>query len=229
MANRFLSGPRQSDVLVILKGGLIFSILVMIGFYINSVNFEDIFKRLAFTNGAASNWYFGPTGFVLLGAFLMCISCPRQIVSFFAAYFFGFVYGVLFSWLAVVLACLATVLMARVFKRQIADWITGKIAIAVHFWEENTFMVTVLLRFLPAGSNWLTNLTAGALGIPVLRFVAGSAVGYLPQTIIFAMVGSGTRIESTAQITMSLCLFVISTALGLRLYLKFRENLTANS
>ena len=56
------------------------------------------------------------------------------------------------------------------------------------------FQMTMIVRLLPVGSNVLTNLIAGVSRVRPVPFFAGSAVGYLPQTLAFALVGSGVPI-----------------------------------
>ncbi|MEM9279191.1 MAG: VTT domain-containing protein, partial [Pseudomonadota bacterium] len=191
MANRLLTVLRQSGGRVFLKGALTITVLAIVGYVANSIDFEATFKSLPFSTSENAHWYQGPVGFILLGAILVSISCPRQIVSFFAAYFFGLWTGFLLAWAATVVACIITYSIARLFNRYFQDFVRGKLDIALKFWRDNTFLATVIWRFLPAGSNLLTNLAAGAFAIPGVAFVAGSSVGYIPQTLIFAIVGSG--------------------------------------
>lgn len=225
MANRLVTVLRQSGGRVFLKGLLTIALLVAVGYLANKIDFEATFESLPFSTAPDAVWYQGPAGFVLLGTILICISCPRQIVSFFAAYFFGLWAGFAIAWLATVLACILTYSISRFFQNYCQDFVRGKLDIALQFWKDNTFITTVIWRFLPAGSNLLTNLAAGAFAVPGGRFVAGSAVGYIPQTLVFAFLGSGVRVESGIQLVVSIGLFVISAALGLVLYARYRKKL----
>jgi uncharacterized membrane protein YdjX (TVP38/TMEM64 family) len=73
------------------------------------------------------------------------------------------------------------------------------------------------------GSNVVTNLIAGVSRIPRPAFFLGSLVGYLPQTLIFALAGSGLTVGSRWQLGLSILLFVVSGLLGVRLYRKLRH------
>lgn len=214
MSNRFLTVLRQSGWRYLFRGGLVIALLVAIGYFANSVDFEETFKTLPFSNDVAAPWYRGPFGYALLGALAICVSCPRQIVSFFAAYFFGLWTGVAAALAASILACVVTYSLARFFQDSVRKFIRGKLDIAVRFWRDNTFFATMIWRFMPAGSNLLTNLAAGALGIPALGFIAGSSIGYVPQTVIFAVVGSGVKVESGTQILVSGCCLYCLSCLG---------------
>lgn len=225
MSNRFLSILQQFGGRIFISGILLFTVLGLVGYLANSINFEEQFRALPFTTAADAIWYHGPIGFVLLGTAAICISCPRQIVSFFAAYFFGLWLGVVVALSAAVCSCILTFSFSRIFSAKVQGWITGKLDIAIRFWKDNAFLGTMIWRFLPAGSNLLTNLTAGAIGIPAAGFIAGSAIGYIPQTIIFAVLGSGIKLESGTQLIVSGMLFAISAILGLWLFSRYRGKL----
>ena len=214
---------------VFVKGALAIAVLAVIGYAANSIDFEETFKVIAFSSSPDARWYQGPAGFAILGAVLISISCPRQVVSFFAAYFFGLSIGFMTAWAGTILACVLTYGIARMFSGYFRDFVKGKLDIALQFWRDNTFLATVIWRFLPAGSNLLTNLAAGAFSVPAFSFVAGSALGYVPQTLIFAIVGSGARVESEVQILVSAVLFAISALLGLLLYGRYRKKLKSES
>lgn len=225
MPNRFLTVLRESSPRVLLRGLLVILTLIALGYFFNSINFEESFRALPFSRGADAPWYGGPVGFAIFGALAICLSCPRQVVSFFAAYFFGLWAGFLSALAASVLGCILTYAFALLFREKVQAFVRGKLDIAVRFWRDNTFIATVIWRFMPAGSNLLTNLAAGALGIPAIAFVAGSAIGYVPQTVVFAVVGSGVRVESTTQLLVSVGLFAVSALLGLFLYSRYRKKL----
>ncbi|MFT5539807.1 MAG: putative membrane protein YdjX (TVP38/TMEM64 family), partial [Alphaproteobacteria bacterium] len=84
------------------------------------------------------------------------------------------------------------------------------------------FSTALLIRLLPVGSNLLTNLAAGVSGVRAVPFVAGSTLGYVPQTLIFALVGSGLHIEPALRIGASVVLFVVSGMLGVYLFRRYR-------
>ena len=112
---------------------------------------------------------------------------------------------------------------ARFFAREtIAGKFSDRIRRVDAFLSENPFVMTLLIRFLPMGSNFLTNLAAGVSGVPGVVFVAASAVGYVPQMVIFALVGSGVHLDTGYGIGLSVILFIASGLLGVHLYRKYR-------
>ncbi|NJO54131.1 MAG: VTT domain-containing protein, partial [Bacteroidales bacterium] len=88
----------------------------------------------------------------------------------------------------------------------------------------NTFSMTLLLRLLPVGSNLVTNLAAGVSSVRMMPFVAGSALGYVPQTLVFALAGSGVQLDAELRIAVSAGLFIVSGALGVMLYRRYRRS-----
>lgn len=94
------------------------------------------------------------------------------------------------------------------------------------FLSDNPLAMTLLIRFLPVGSNLATNLAAGVSRVPAVPFIAGSAVGYVPQTLVFALVGSGISLDPGFRIMVSALLFLLSGTLGVYLYRRHRHGKT---
>ncbi len=86
--------------------------------------------------------------------------------------------------------------------------------------------MTLLIRFLPLGSNFLINLAAGVSRVPALPFISGSAIGYVPQMVVFALMGSGIGLDPELRISLSAVLFMLSGFLGIHLYRKHRHGKT---
>ena len=79
------------------------------------------------------------------------------------------------------------------------------------------FNATLALRLLPVGNNLALNLLAGMAGVSLVPFLAGSAIGYLPQTVVFALLGKGIRVDGAWQLGLGVGLFVVSAVIGLLL------------
>ena len=206
----------RSSVLIIL--------LVALGFLLKTYEFNKIINK---------DWidvYVGSTGlegrFIFLGVatLLASIGFPRQIISFLAGYAFGLNFGAALALISCTIGCSATFFFARFVGR---DWINSKfprrLARADQFFSANTFITTLLLRFMPAGSNFVTNLVAGVSGARAVSFIGSSMLGYIPQTVIFALLGSGFNIDLEFRIILSIVLFLASILLGLFLYRKYKS------
>jgi uncharacterized membrane protein YdjX (TVP38/TMEM64 family) len=158
----------------------------------------------------------------MLFALLACLGCavgiPRQAVAYAASYGFGLWPGVALALLAQLVGCAANLAWARALAR---EWVarrlaarSGRLARLDAYLTANTFTATLVLRLLPVGNSMALNLLAGASGASAIRFLAGSAIGFLPQTLVFALLGDGTRLDSLDQILLGVALFAASALLG---------------
>lgn len=160
---------------------------------------------------------------MLLYALVCCllgtVGLSRQIIAFLGGYAFGFCTGLLLSLLAVVAACILTWFFAHALLRSLlADRLPQRVQRLDRFLHDNTFTMALLLRLLPLGSNWMINIAAGVSSVRVVPFVGGSLLGYIPQMIIFSLLGSGTRVSQFWQVAVAMALFVMAAALGFVLY-----------
>jgi len=201
-------------------------VLIAAGWLLEHYRFQEIVDYFRFSGGADAGWLNGKAAFVVLASVFTALGGPRQAVSFFAAYFFGLGEGFALALSATLLGCLAAVGAAAGFREEARRFIRGKLDVAVKMWGSNVFGITLLIRLLPVGSNLVTNLAAGATGVPLAGFLAGTAVGYIPQTLVFALMGSGVNIGSNFQVGLSIVLFLVSLAIGIGIYARYRRDFT---
>jgi uncharacterized membrane protein YdjX (TVP38/TMEM64 family) len=162
--------------------------------------------------------------FLGMGALATAVGVPRQAISFLAGYAFDVAFGTLFGVAATVGGCLITFCYARWFGRSlVAARFSESTRRIDGFIHDNTVSMTVLIRLLPAGSNLVTNLAAGVTNVRVLPFMLGSALGYIPQTLVFALIGSGISLDPLLRIGLGVTLFLISGVLGIYMFRRFRH------
>ena len=164
----------------------------------------------------------GVTGmliFVSVGMLATSIGLPRQLVAFIGGIAYGVTTGVLLSLCAALLGCYLTV---NVSKRFFAGGITRRypafIAKLDALVQNDVFAKILALRLQPLGTNLLTNVCVGFTSISIKAFMGASAVGYVPQMLVFALLGSGIRLGSNVQLILILVLLVISILLGIVIY-----------
>lgn len=161
---------------------------------------------------------------VAVGGVATAVGFPRQFIGFLGGYAFGIVEGTLLGVLATVVGCLLSFYYARFLGREL---VVGRFPARVKriddFLAGDPFMMTLLIRFLPVGSNLVTNLAAGVTNVSVVPFLAGSAAGYVPQTVIFAVLGTGIKVAPAVNIAVAVVLFVLSGLMGVYLYRKYRH------
>lgn len=84
--------------------------------------------------------------------------------------------------------------------------------------EHDVFIKVLVLRLQPLGTNMLSNICIGFTNVSRATFVLASAVGYMPQMVVFCLLGSGVRVGSTKHMWISVALLLASVVLGLVVY-----------
>ncbi|ARJ68023.1 SNARE associated Golgi protein [Magnetospirillum sp. ME-1] len=206
------------------KGLVLIVTFVAVGFVLEGLGLKDALDTHWIDSEIRGKGLSGDALFVLIGALAVCIGLPRQGVCFLAGYAFGFAEGLLWSTLASMLGCVATFFYARFMGRAfIVRRFPERIARIDAFLAGNTFAMTLLIRLLPVGSNVITNMAAGVSGSRAIAFFGGSLLGYLPQSIVFALLGSGIQVDPVFRIGASVVLFVASGVMGVWLFRRFRH------
>ena len=198
------------------KPGLMLLGLVALGLILRGLGFDP---RSAVEAAGRQ----GPAGFVAFGALACAVGVPRQIVSVAAGYAFGVWPGTLLALAAETLGCAATFWWARLLGRRAASAFLqrregGRLHRLDQFLAGSAFTATLTLRLLPVGNNLALTLLAGVSGVAALPFIAASCIGYVPQTVVFALAGAGAGVSDGAQLALAAVLLVASIGLGLLLW-----------
>lgn len=165
----------------------------------------------------------GPLAFIALGGLACTVGIPRQVVAYAAGLAYGFWAGSALALAAELIGCAADFWWARLLARRwVARYLTrsrpdARIARLDRFLATNAFRATLTLRLLPLGSNVALNLLAGVSGVAFGPFLLASALGYVPQTVVFTLLGGGVRVSGAAQMALAAVLMVASVALGITL------------
>jgi uncharacterized membrane protein YdjX (TVP38/TMEM64 family) len=171
-----------------------------------------------------------PALFVVLAGLAMAVGVPRQAGAFAAGYLFG-------PWLGTAIGLAASVVSAAVDfgwarfigRAAVERRLTGRLARIDGFLAANPFGASLMLRLLPVGNNVVLNLLAGVSGVTGGWFLLGSTIGYLPQTIVFALLGSGARLGRGLELALAVGLFLASALVGAALYRREMGRVSAAS
>jgi uncharacterized membrane protein YdjX (TVP38/TMEM64 family) len=160
----------------------------------------------------------GTLTFILGGAVLTAIGLPRQAIAFAGGYVFGWKLGLALSMLAVTTGCVMDFYLASTVVR---GWIRHRIGNRM-VWVHRKLCArpvaaSLTLRLLPIGNNTVLNLLAGLSSVKARPFLIASILGYLPQTLILGLLGSGVQVSHETQLIVAALLFVASTILGITL------------
>jgi len=179
--------------------------------------------RTEFTAMLAQGGLRGQTMFLLLATFLTAIGLPRQIPAFAAGYAFGPWYGSIIALVAQVLACSLDFIWARAIGQDFVRRRFGsRLAWLDRTLSTHPFLTTLTLRLMPVGNNLLLNLAAGLTAVRLLPFLAASAIGFVPQTVVFALFGQGSAPDHAHLLLLGAAMFAASAALGIFVFRRAR-------
>lgn len=211
----------------ILKGLALILSLALLGYLFNASDLGSSVNEAWIDARVRGHGLNGALLFLLMGGLFTAIGLPRQIIAFLGGYAFSVELGTLLGALAALIGCMLTFAYARLFGKGLLRSRLGERAGRFdRFIHDHPVSMTLLIRLIPAGSNLLTNLAAGISSIRPIHFFSGTFFGYLPQTLVFALVGSGVHIAPALKLVLASGLFLVSGALGVWLYRRYRHGLS---
>lgn len=212
---------------VLVSGLALLATLVAIGWVIDSGVFGDVLNPAWIDTDVRGKGVGGEILFLCVAGVATAVALPRHVVSFLGGYAFGVLPGVLLALVGTVIGCVVTFFYARVVGRPLVSARLGaRVQRVEDFLAAHPFWMTVLIRLLPVGNNFATNLAAGVSRVPAIPFFLGSALGYVPQTLVFALAGSGVEVGAVWRIGIAVALFLVSGVIGAWLYRRYRHGKT---
>jgi len=212
---------------VLLSGLALLATLVAIGWAIESGAFGEVLSKDWIDHSVRGKGIGGEVLFLCVAGLATAVALPRHLVSFLGGYAFGVGLGTVLGVAGTALGCLLTFFYARVIGRPLVSARLGaRVQRIEDFLAAHPFWMTVLIRLLPVGNNFATNLAAGVSRVPALPFFLGSLLGYIPQTLVFALAGSGVDVGAAWRIGIAVALFLVSGVIGAWLYRKYRHGKT---
>ncbi len=219
--------PRKHPLLdprLLLRGLVLIATLVGVGVLLELVGIKSMLDSHWVDAEIRGKGLWGEALFLMVGAAFTALGLPRQAVAFLGGYAFGLAIGTGLSLLATLLGAVITFQYARFMGREVlARRFPGKIRKIDDFLSGSPMSMALVLRLSPFSSNVVSNVAAGVSGVKPLPFFIGSALGYLPQTIVFALLGSGMTLDPVLNTALSVLLFVVSTVLGLWMWRRYRK------
>lgn len=208
----------------LLRGIGLIALLVAGGMLLKTFGIAGMLDEAWIDANVRQNGLEGDLVFIVVAAIFAAGGFPRQILSFLAGYAFGLSEGFVYALVASGIGCAIAFLVTRYFARDIiAKRLPARFHKVDSFLSDNTFVAALLIRFLPFGNNLATNLAAGlsrARGVP---FIAASVLGYIPQTLVFSLLGSGITLDPELRISLSVVLFAAASIIGVYLFRQYRR------
>lgn len=207
------------------RGLVLIASFVAIGYLVKVSGLANLFDQAWVDAEIKGHGFSGEVLFLAVGAALTAAGFPRQAVCFLGGYAFGFAWGTVWSLAASLVGCVLAFLYARWLGRSfVKSRFPDRIRHVDDFLRANPLSMALLVRLLPVGSNLITNLAAGVSSVRALPFLAGTLLGYVPQTMIFTLLGSGIHFNPTQRIVASVALFVASGMIGIYLFRHYRRS-----
>ncbi len=196
-------------------------VLILLGFF----DLGDAASEVWMDANVRGKGTFGILIYIALVTLLIAIGVPRQICSLMGGYVFGLWQGTLWATVGTALACIICFSYARFLGQAWLHQKYGhKLSIFNDFLCQSPFLLTLVVRIVPLGSNFLTNFLAGISRIPAIPFLSGSIVGFTIQNFIFAMLGSGLQLTESTHTFYSIALYIISLTLGYWVYYRYKKH-----
>ncbi len=165
--------------------------------------------------------------YVAVGGLVTAVAVPRHVVSFLGGYAFGLGLGTALALAATEIGCVLVFFYGRFIGRPlVSERLRARVRRIEDFLAANPFSMTLLIRLLPVGNNFATCLAAGVSRVPARPFLLGSLLGYIPQTMVFALAGSGIEMGASFRVALAVLFFVVSGAIGIWLYRRYRHGRT---
>ncbi len=202
------------------KGLLLVAVLVLLGWGLERLTLGDGMNAATLDRYMRAHGLSGILWFTVMGALLTAVGFPRQVIGFFGGYVYGWLAGGGLATIATLLGASAAYAGARLLRGMLR---VRQLPVAISFLRAQPFTTVLMVRLLPIGNNLVTNLVAGLFRVPFAAFISASALGYLPQSVIFALLGNGIEIGSTPRFGIGVVLFAVTSLLGVRLYRRGRH------
>ena len=219
------SKQQSRSVFIVLARGLaLVASLVAVGYLLTLSEFGTAFDRSWVDREVLARGATGVMVFIAVSGLFIAIGLPRQIFCFLGGYAYGFAEGTLLAVAATTIGCIATFYYARLLGRESLRRRFGRrLRRFDHFLERHPFSATLVLRLIPIANNLVVNLMAGVSSVRALPYFASSAIGFVPQTLVFVLIGTGVHVDAGLQIALAVLLFAISAAVGLAIYRRYRD------
>ena len=205
--------------------GLVFlATLIAVGYFVESGMLTGMLSEDWIDHEVRGKGIPGELLYVAVGGLVTAVAVPRHIVSFLGGYAFGLGLGTLLALAATELGCVLVFFYGRFVGRPlVSERLRARVRRVEDFLAANPFSMTLLIRLLPVGNNFATCLAAGVSRVPARPFLLGSLVGYVPQTFVFALAGSGIEMGANFRVALAVLFFVVSGAIGIWLYRRYRN------
>lgn len=150
----------------------------------------------------------GPLGLVAITTLGVTLGAPRIFFAALGGVAYGWLSGTALAFTGTLAGCLVTFAYARHLGR---GWAAGRFARLQGLnglFRDHGIVMNLLIRAAPVGNCHVANLIMAVSPIPWRAFVAGTALGILPETIIYALFGSAAKGGIALRVTSAVLMLV---------------------
>jgi uncharacterized membrane protein YdjX (TVP38/TMEM64 family) len=139
---------------------------------------------------AGTGWL-APIAFVLLYAGLTVALIPGSVITLAAGLLFGAVVGSVLTVIGATIGAIAAFTIARRAGRPAVERLVSGRAARVDRWLMDRGLIAVItLRLVPLVPFSAANYAAGITGVRLRHYVVGTAVGIIPGTVAYTVLGA---------------------------------------
>jgi len=121
---------------------------------------------------------------------------PRPFITLFAVIAFGPWLGFTFAFTGILIACVMTYALGLRLDRSVVRRLAGvRINRLTQVMRRRGLLAVTAVRFVPIAPFAVVNIVAGAFRIRLRDFIAGSAIGILPGTLVATVFGNQLMTE----------------------------------
>jgi uncharacterized membrane protein YdjX (TVP38/TMEM64 family) len=144
-----------------------------------------------------------PVGFFVVATVLCLAMVPRTWICVVAGTFYGAVNGSILSFLSALVAAMIMFIVSRLLlrgpiKRRMPEWMKPWYARL----NADGFRWILLIRIAPVGHAMVANILGGVSRMKFTSYVTATAIGFLPETIGYATLGSSLTKMSFTQLLL---------------------------
>lgn len=192
--------------------------LVLVAAFVDVPSVSDLRVRYGGTG------LLGALAFAAIYALLSLLPLPAAVVTIAAGAVFGPVRGSLIVLLGANVAAFIAFYIGRLLGRDAVTHLTGaRMEKLDSFLGRSGFMAVLTARLIPVVPFGPFNYLSGFTGVRASRYVAGTALGIIPGTVVYVAVGAYGRKPGSLPFLVSLGALVVLSIVGAVLVRRHRR------
>lgn len=168
--------------------------------------------------------FWGALAFAVVYALLSLLPLPATVVTIAAGAVFGLVRGSLIVLLGANIAAFVAFYIGRLLGRDAITHLTGeRMEKLDDFLGHSGFVAVLTARLVPVVPFGPLNYLSGVTGVRMWSYVAGTALGIIPGTVVYVAVGAYGRKPGSLPFLVSLGALVVLSIVGAVLVRRHRR------